>query len=267
MEPIERMRQLASILEDANYRYYVLDDPKLQDFEYDRLLRELEELEAAHPELVMENSPARRVGGMALSKFEKVEHPVPLISLQDVFSVEELEEFISRVQNAFPEAAFSVEPKVDGLSVALEYVDGKFVRGATRGDGNVGEDVTENLKTIRSIPMSIPNAPSRLIVRGEVFMPKVSFEKLNARQEEEGKPLFANPRNAAAGSLRQLDPKIAASRGLDILIFNVQMAEGVTFSTHQQSIAYLQERHFKVVPRLISGHGHYRKPKPISLRH
>lgn len=253
MEPIERMRQLVSILEDANYRYYVLDDPKLQDFEYDRLLRELEELEAAHPELVMENSPARRVGGMALSKFEKVEHPVPLISLQDVFSVEELEEFISRVQNAFPEVAFSVEPKVDGLSVALEYVDGKFVRGATRGDGNVGEDVTENLKTIRSIPMSIPNAPSRLIVRGEVFMPKVSFEKLNARQEEEGKPLFANPRNAAAGSLRQLDPKIAASRGLDILIFNVQMAEGVTFSTHQQSIAYLQERHFKVIPRLISG--------------
>ena len=252
MQAKERIQELVSILEDANYRYYVLDDPQLLDFEYDRLLRELEELEAAHPEYVQENSPTRRVGGMALSKFEKVEHSVPLMSLQDVFSVNELREFLDKVQAEYPGAMFSVEPKVDGLSVALEYENGKFVRGATRGDGNVGEDVTENLKTIRSIPMTIPDAPPKLIVRGEVFMPKASFEKLNQRQEDEGKPLFANPRNAAAGSLRQLDPKVAASRGLDILIFNVQLCEGVDFATHKESIDYLALRHFKVIPLLVS---------------
>ena len=219
MNPKERILELTELLKDANYRYYVLDDPKMPDFEYDRLLRELEELEAAHPELAAADSPAKRVGGEALSQFEKVQHPVPLMSLQDVFSMEELEEFLTKVKSTEPEAVFSVEPKIDGLSVALEYVNGQFVRGATRGDGNVGEDVTENLKTIKSIPMTIENAPARLIVRGEVFMPKKSFEKLNQRQEEEGKPLFANPRNAAAGSLRQLDPKIAAKRGLDIYIF------------------------------------------------
>lgn len=252
MEPRKRMEELVSILEDANYRYYVLDDPKLPDFEYDRLLRELEDLEKAYPELAHANSPTQRVGGMPLSKFEKVTHPVALMSLQDVFSVDELQEFLDRVLTEYPDAEFSVEPKVDGLSVALEYVDGKFVRGATRGDGTIGEDVTENLKTIRSIPMAIPDAPSRLIVRGEVFMPKSSFEALNLRQEEEGKALFANPRNAAAGSLRQLDPKIAASRGLDILIFNIQLADGVSFTTHQQSLEYLSRRRFKVISRLIS---------------
>ncbi len=254
MKAKERMQELASILEEANYRYYVMDDPQMPDFEYDRLLRELEELEAAHPEFASDNSPAKRVGGMALTKFDKVEHPVPLMSLQDVFSVEELREFLDGVHSQYPDAAFSVEPKVDGLSVALEYVDGKFVRGATRGDGAVGEDVTENLKTIRSIPMTIPDAPPRLIVRGEVFMPKSVFHKLNQRQEEEGKALFANPRNAAAGSLRQLDPKVAASRGLDILVFNVQLAEGVEFATHEQSIRYLKDRRFKVIPHLISGY-------------
>lgn len=252
MQAKERMQELVDILEDANYKYYVLDDPKIPDFEYDRLLRELETLETEHPELVQENSPARRVGGVALSKFEKFEHPVPLMSLQDVFSVEELREFLEKVLAEYPGTVFSVEPKVDGLSVALEYIDGKFVRGATRGDGLIGEDVTENLKTIRSVPMAIPDAPSRLIVRGEVFMPKSSFEKLNARQEEEGKPLFANPRNAAAGSLRQLDPKVAASRGLDILIFNVQLIEGDSFDSHGQSIEYLKNRHFKVIPHLLS---------------
>lgn len=162
--------------------------------------------------------------------------------------MEELTEFLTKVQEEVPEAAFSVEPKVDGLSVALEYIDGKFVRGATRGDGNVGEDVTENLKTIRSIPLTLENALSRLIVRGEVYMPKKSFEKLNQRQEEAGKPLFANPRNAAAGSLRQLDSKIAASRGLDILVFNVQLCEGVTFESHSESLDYLKKLHFKVIP-------------------
>jgi len=250
MDPKIRIDELTAILEEANYRYYVLDDPKLQDFEYDRLLRELEELEMAHPELAKEDSPTKRVGGEALSQFAKVEHPVPLMSLQDVFSTEELTDFLTKTLAAEPDSAFSVEPKVDGLSVALEYVDGKFIRGATRGDGNVGEDVTENLKTIRSIPMTIENAPPRLIVRGEVYMPKKSFEKLNAAQEAEGKPLFANPRNAAAGSLRQLDPKIAAKRGLDIYIFNIQLAEGVEFSTHGETLDYLKGLKFKVIPHV-----------------
>ena len=249
----ERMDELVKLLNDANYRYYVLDNPIIQDFEYDRLLRELEELEAAHPEYTSADSPTKRVGGEALSKFEKMEHPVPLMSLQDVFSMEELNEFLEKIQDSFPGASFTVEPKVDGLSVALEYVDGVFVRGATRGDGVVGEDVTENLKTIRSIPMTIHNAPSRLIVRGEVFMPKKSFELLNQRQEEEGKQLFANPRNAAAGSLRQLDPKIAAKRNLDILVFNVQLAEGVEFTTHAESLDYLKQLQFKIVPYALLG--------------
>ena len=248
MNAKERIAQLTAQLTEANYRYYVLDDPQMQDFEYDRLLRELEELEQANPQWASADSPTKRVGGQALSQFEKYAHPVPLMSLQDVFSVEELQEFLEKVTEACPTAAFSVEPKIDGLSVALEYVDGQFVRGATRGDGNVGEDVTENLKTIRSIPMTIPNAPPRLIVRGEVYMPKKSFENLNARQELEGKPLFANPRNAAAGSLRQLDPKIAAQRGLDILIFNIQLCEGVDFATHADSLEYLKARRFKVIP-------------------
>ena len=249
MNPKERILELTQLLTEAGYRYYVLDDPKMPDFEYDRLLRELEELEQAHPEFASADSPTRRVGGEALSQFEKVVHPVPLMSLQDVFSEEELREFLEKILAAEAGAAFSVEPKIDGLSVALEYVDGKFVRGATRGDGNVGEDVTENLKTIKSIPMMLDNAPPRLIVRGEVFMPKKSFEKLNARQEAEGKPLFANPRNAAAGSLRQLDPKIAAKRGLDIFIFNVQLAEGVEFDTHTRWLQYLKDLKFKVIPR------------------
>ena len=248
MNPKERVESLTQILVEANYRYYVMDDPVMQDFEYDRLLRELEELEASHPELAAADSPTKRVGGEALTKFQKVEHPVPLMSLQDVFSLEELTEFLEKILEEAPNTEFSVEPKVDGLSVALEYENGVFVRGATRGDGNVGEDVTENLKTIKSIPMKLENAPARLIVRGEVFMPKKSFEKLNIQQEEEGKPLFANPRNAAAGSLRQLDPKIAAKRGLDIYVFNIQLAEGISFSSHSESLDYLHRLRFKVVP-------------------
>ena len=248
MNPKERIEELTALLTEASYRYYVLDDPKLPDFEYDRLLRELENLEKANPELAKADSPTRRVGGEAVSQFAKVTHPVPLMSLQDVFSREELNEFLEKTIAAEPGAEFSVEPKIDGLSVALEYVDGRFLRGATRGDGNVGEDVTENLKTILAIPMTLENAPPRLIVRGEVFMPKKSFEKLNAKQEAEGKPLFANPRNAAAGSLRQLDPKIAAKRGLDIYVFNVQLAEGVEFASHSQSLEYLKKLKFKVIP-------------------
>ena len=249
MDPKERIEELTRILTDANFRYYVQDNPTMPDFEYDRLLRELEELEFEHPELAKADSPTKRVGGEALSQFEKVQHPVPLMSLQDVFSMEELNSFLEKTMQAGENLAFSVEPKIDGLSVALEYVDGVFVRGATRGDGNVGEDVTENLKTIRSIPMVIENAPSRLIVRGEVFMPKKSFEKLNLMQETEGKPLFANPRNAAAGSLRQLDPKIAAKRGLDIYLFNIQLIEGKTFTTHTETLEYLKSLKFKVIPQ------------------
>jgi len=249
MNSKERIEELTGILTEANYRYYVLDNPAMPDFEYDRLLRELEELEAVHPEFAKPDSPTKRVGGEALSQFEKVTHPVPLMSLQDVFSMEELNEFLEKTMAAGENLRFSVEPKIDGLSVALEYVNGQFVRGATRGDGNVGEDVTENLKTIRSIPMVIENSPPRLIVRGEVFMPKKSFEKLNERQEAEGKSLFANPRNAAAGSLRQLDSKIAAKRGLDIYIFNIQLIEGKTFSTHTETLDYLKSLKFKVIPQ------------------
>lgn len=247
----DRIDALTDQLNDANYRYYVLDNPQMPDFEYDRLLRQLEELEAQHPELAREDSPTKRVGGQALSKFEKVTHAVPLMSLQDVFSLDELDDFLSKIKASEPEVAFTIEPKVDGLSVALEYENGRFVRGATRGDGVVGEDVTENLKTIRSIPMALTGAPQRLIVRGEVFMPKASFEKLNQRQEAEGKPLFANPRNAAAGSLRQLDPKVAAARGLDILIFNVQLADDIDFQTHNESLEYLRSLQFKVVPLTV----------------
>ncbi len=248
MDSKERIDQLTDQLKEAGYRYYVLDDPTMEDYEYDRLYRELEELESANPELARADSPTKRVGGEVLSQFEKVSHPVPLMSLQDVFSMEELNDFLEKTIAAEGNVEFSVEPKIDGLSVALEYVDGKFVRGATRGDGTVGEDVTENLKTIRSIPMTLTGAPSRLIVRGEVFMPKKSFEKLNLRQEELGEPTFANPRNAAAGSLKKLDSKIAAKRGLDIYIFNVQLAEGVVFTGHTQSLEYLKSLKFKVIP-------------------
>ena len=248
MEAKERIKELTDILNDANYRYYVLDDPQLPDFEYDRLLRELEILEQENPHLLQPDSPTQRVGGEPISKFEKLTHPVPLMSLQDVFSLEELNEFIQKIQNEHPSTEFTVEPKIDGLSVALEYEDGLFVRGATRGDGVVGEDVTANLRTIKSIPMRIENTPGRLIVRGEVYLSKKNFRVLNARQEEEGKSLFANPRNAAAGSLRQLDPKIAAQRKLDILIFNIQLSEDATFKTHAESLEYLRQRQFKVVP-------------------
>ena len=248
MDVKARMEQLTRELEGHNYAYYVLDDPTIPDFEYDRMLRELEELEQAHPEYASPLSPTRRVGGEAISEFQKVRHAVPLESLQDVFSFDELREFAQHVAEAEPDAVWSVEPKVDGLSVALEYENGQFVRGATRGDGLVGEDVTENLKTIPSIPMRLEGAPARLIVRGEVFMPRARFHQLNDAREQAGKPLFANPRNAAAGSLRQLDPKIAAARGLDILVFNLQLADGAEFETHTQTLDYLRELRFKVIP-------------------
>ena len=253
MEPKQRIEELTKLLNDAGYRYYVLDDPTMPDFEYDRLLRELEDLEKANPELALPDSPTKRVGGQAVNTFGEVTHAVPLMSLQDVFSLEELDDFLVRTKEAVPGAQFSVEPKIDGLSVALEYVDGQFVRGATRGDGNVGEDVTENLRTIRSIPMALEGAPARLIVRGEVFMPKKTFHALNEALEKNGEKTFANPRNAAAGSLRQKDPKVTAKRKLDILVFNVQLAEGKTFASHAETLEYLKSLHFKVIPyKLLS---------------
>ncbi len=248
MNPQEEILSLTRELSEAGHRYYVLDDPTMPDFEYDQKLRHLEELEAAYPQFAQADSPTRRVGGEAISAFQPVRHEVPLESLQDVFSFEELAEFDQRISETAPRRQYSVEPKVDGLSVALEYVDGVFVRGATRGDGTVGEDVTENLRTVRSIPLKLENAPRRLIVRGEVFMPKKVFRALNEKREEEGQSLFANPRNAAAGSLRQLDPKIAAKRQLDILVFNLQLCEGQEFSSHTETLDYLRELKFKVIP-------------------
>ena len=248
MEPKQQIEQLTRELEHAGYLYYVLDNPEMSDYDYDHKLRQLEELEAQYPQYASPLSPTRRVGGQALSEFVKVRHAVPLESLQDGLSADELHDVDAHRRAEEPAAEYSVEPKVDGLSVALEYVDGRFVRGATRGDGLIGEDVTENLKTVRSIPMTLEHAPARLIVRGEVFMPRASFEALNAEQEKLGKPLFANPRNAAAGSLRQLDPGVAAKRKLDILVFNLQLAEGVTFRTHSETLDYLRALKFKVIP-------------------
>ena len=251
MDYKSEMKQLRETLSEAGYRYYVLDDPAMEDYEYDKLLRKLEELEAAHPEEVTPDSPTQRVGGAALESFTQVIHPVPLESLQDVFSPEEVDEFAQRMTDALEKVEYSVEPKVDGLSVALEYRDGLFVQGATRGDGQVGEDVTENLRTIKSIPMSLPDKLPRLIVRGEVFMPKNVFQKLNRQREESGEALFANPRNAAAGSLRQLDPKVCAKRLLDIRVFNLQLAEGRTFASHSETLDYIASQGFQTIPRKL----------------
>lgn len=249
MDEKQEIQSLRRELEQANYEYYVLDNPSMSDYDFDHKLRRLEELEAKHPEWVTPDSPTQRVGGKVADGFSEVRHRVPLESLQDVFSFEELNDFDQRVRAILTGSVeYDVEPKVDGLSVALEYENGLFVRGATRGDGQVGEDVTENLKTIPSIPLRLPEALPSLIVRGEVFMPKTSFEQLNAARELKGEALFANPRNAAAGSLRQLDPKIAASRKLDIRVFNIQWAEGKTFTTHVETLEYLQEQRFKAIP-------------------
>ena len=243
--------QLRRELERAGYEYYVLDKPTMSDYDYDHKLRRLEELEQAHPETVTPDSPTQRVGGQALSTFEPVQHRVPLESLQDVFDFDEVRAFDQRVQSTVTGAVYVVEPKVDGLSVALEYENGLFVRGATRGDGQVGEDVTANLRTVRSIPLRVDGAPEHLIVRGEVFMPKKVFHTLNDERERRGEALFANPRNAAAGSLRQQDPKIAAQRKLDILVFNVQWSDGVAFQTHEETLDYLAQKGFKVIPHKL----------------
>lgn len=248
MDTKQEILMLQKELEQAGFEYYVRDNPTMSDYDYDHKLRRLEELEEAYPEMKTPDSPTQRVGGKALDSFSQVEHKAPLESLQDVFDFDELLAFSQRVNGVVENAVYVVEPKVDGLSVALEYVNGMFVRGATRGDGRVGEDVTENLKTIRSIPLRIHDAPPHLIVRGEVFMPKKVFHQLNEERERRGEALFANPRNAAAGSLRQLDPKVAASRKLDILVFNIQWIEGAEMHTHVETLEYLEQKGFKVIP-------------------
>ncbi|MBQ4322973.1 MAG: NAD-dependent DNA ligase LigA, partial [Clostridia bacterium] len=244
--------KINELTDKLNYyakKYYVDDDPVVSDYEYDMLQRELKGLEEQYPQFRRSDSPTLRVGGAVLEQFESVRHEVPMESLQDAFSEEEIREFDRRVKGQFPDAKYVVELKIDGLSVAAEYIDGIFVRGATRGDGLTGEDITENLKTVRALPLSIENAPHRMIVRGEVYMPKKTFADLNTRREENGEPLFANPRNAAAGSLRQLDSKIAAQRNLSIFVFNLQLCEGREFSSHYETLEALKEYGFPVSPK------------------
>lgn len=229
-------------------KYYDDDKPEISDFEYDMLMNELKNLEKEFPEFVSKNSLTQKVGGTVKEGFEKVEHSVPLQSLQDVFSLEEVQEFCLKMQKEDPNVSYVVETKIDGLSVALEYKNGEFVRGATRGNGLVGEDVTDNLKTIKHIPKKLKE-PIDIIVRGEVFIGKEDFEALNDTLDEDGK--FANARNLAAGSLRQMDSKIAASRPLDIFIFNVQKCDTITFTSHYESLKYLQKIGFNINPVLI----------------
>lgn len=229
--------------------YYVDDAPAISDYEYDMLMQQLKALEKEHPELITPDSPTQRIGGPALSKFEPVHHQVPLESLTDVFSVDELFAFGERMDSMLPgHHSYTVEPKIDGLSMSLEYENGVFVRGATRGDGVTGEDVTENLRTVRSLPLRIENAPERLIVRGEVYMSRAVFNELNAQREINGEKLLANPRNAAAGSIRQLDPKIAASRKLDIICFNMQYSSDDIYTSHAQTLDAMKAMGFPVVP-------------------
>ena len=245
----KRIKQLREQIEYHNDRYYNKDAPEISDFEYDIMLRELEELEAKYPQFAKADSPTKKVGGVKSELFSPVEHSVKMQSLNDVFSMDELYAFIEKTEEQLGRSVeFSVEPKIDGLSVSLEYEKGVFVRGSTRGDGAVGEDVTENLKVVGGIPQTIPDAPEILEVRGEVYMPRDSFEKLNAIREAEEEPLFANPRNAAAGSLRQLDSSVTKERGLEIFVFNVQRAVGIEFESHSESLSYLKEIGFRIVP-------------------
>ncbi len=246
-EAKKRVGKLKIQLEKANHNYYDLDAPTLEDDEYDALMRELRGLEQDFPELLTEDSPSQRVGGTAQNTFAKVRHEVQMGSLQDVFSVDEVRAFVERVRG---EGAyeFTVEPKIDGLSVSLEYRDGVLTLGSTRGDGFIGEDITPNLKTIRTIPLNIPEKLPLFEVRGEVYMPRSSFAELCELQEKNGEPLPKNPRNAAAGSLRQKDSKITASRKLDIFCFNIQRAEGREFKTHSETLEFMEELGFHVIP-------------------
>lgn len=247
-EAEQRIQELRDLLNEYNYQYYVLDSPTVPDSEYDRLMQELMKLEEQFPELITPNSPTQRVGGEPLDAFEKVEHAVPMLSLSNAFNEQDLRDFDRRVRERIgSNVAYVCELKIDGLAVALTYENGEFVQGATRGDGAIGEDITNNLKTIRSIPLTLKKRVN-LEVRGEVFMPKRSFLQLNEMREKQGEPLFANPRNAAAGSLRQLDPKIAASRNLDIFVYGIGVMEGIEVDSHSESLEVLRTLGFKVNP-------------------
>ena len=242
----KQIKELREKIEYHSRKYYVEDSPEISDYDYDKMFYELIRLEQEYPEFEDPNSPTHRVGGTALEKFEKIEHSYPLKSLSDVFSYEELSAFVLKVKSEHPNVNFSLECKIDGLSVALHYENGELIYAATRGDGLVGEIVTENVRTIGSVPLKIPYK-GVLEVRGEVYMPRSSFERVNAEREENGEALFANPRNAAAGSLRQLDSKVAASRGLDIFIFNLQYCDK-SFGTHSETFDFMRENGFKVIP-------------------
>lgn len=249
----KRIIELSEQIEYHRKKYYTDDNPEISDFDFDELMKELTSLEEQFPDLKKGDSPTRKVGGSPSSRFEKVAHAVPMKSLNDVFSPEELHAFLTKTTEQLKEEnqtpRFAVEYKIDGLSVALEYENGIFVRGATRGDGLVGENITQNLKTITDIPKQLKEPCEYLCVRGEVFMPKGEFERVNEEREAEGQPLFANPRNAAAGSLRQLDSAITASRGLSIYLFNIQSAKGTpTLSSHAESLDYLKKQGFPVSP-------------------
>ena len=247
---IERVEKLRRELNYHAQRYYVYDAPEISDYEYDMMYAELKKLEEENPSLYDPNSPTQRVGGKALDKFEKVTHTARMDSLADVFSFEETEDFCSKMSDALGAPSYSVEPKIDGLSVSLSYENGQFVLGATRGDGNEGENVTQNLRTVQSIPLTL-SEPLTLTVRGEVYMPRAVFEDINAKREAEGKALMANPRNAAAGSLRQLDSKITAERRLDIFVFNFQegtlYADGHAPTSHTETLDRLSELGFKTL--------------------
>lgn len=242
-----RAEELRTLLNYHSHKYYVEDDPEIEDSEYDMLQRELAAIEKEYPELITADSPTQRVGGSAEGMFEPVVHSVPLESLQDAFSLAEVQAFITRVKSDFPNAEFVVEPKIDGLSVALEYENGVLVRGSTRGDGVTGENVTANLRTVNSIPLRLKKDVT-IEVRGEVYMPKRVFADLAREQELNGEKPFKNPRNAAAGSLRQKNPSVTATRGLDIFVFNVQRYDGDELTGHKQSIDYLKELGFKTIP-------------------
>lgn len=244
----ERHKKLTAEIEEHNYAYYVLDNPMVEDWEYDKLMQELYSLEKAYPSLITPFSPSQRVGGAAESSFEKVQHSVQMGSLQDVFDFEEVKDFDSKVRTVLSNPPlYIVEPKIDGLSVSLEYRDGLFVRGSTRGDGFIGEDITENLRTIKSIPMKLKKPLPFIEVRGEVYMPRKSFEKLIQKQEIDGEQPAKNPRNAAAGSLRQKDSRVTAERELDIFIFNIQQSEGTELHSHKDSLEFMRELGFKVI--------------------
>lgn len=248
---LKKINKLSSDIEEHNRNYYVLDNPVISDYEYDMMMKELKKLEIENPEYAFENSPTKRVGGEAISTFEKVEHRVQMGSLQDVFSFEEVNDFVKKCTEELDDPVFIVEPKIDGLSVSLEYSNGEFKIGSTRGNGFIGEDVTANLKTIKSIPLRLNKDIPLIEVRGEVYMPRKSFSKLVEKQELNDEQPFKNPRNAAAGSLRQKDSRITAQRKLDIFVFNLQQISGTEIYSHKQSLDYMKKIGFKVIPSYV----------------